>query len=78
MYEDGNWDKVGEDSYDGSVDENGNDNGYEDGNYDNVDEDGENDEVEENGNDNVDEEDNDDNSGWTEFENEVKFQEIML
>ena len=68
MDEDVNWDKVGEDSYDGNVDENGNDNGYEDGNYDNVDEDWKYDEVEENGNDNVDEEDNDDNSGWTEFE----------
>ena len=43
-----------------------------------MDEDGKDDEVEENGNGNVDEEDNDDNSGWTEFENEVKFQEIML
>ena len=61
MDEDGNWDKVGEDSYDGNVDENGNDNGYEDGNYDNVDKDGKDDEVEENGNGNVDEEDNDDN-----------------
>ena len=62
---------MGEDSYDGNVDENGKDNGYEDGNCDNVDKDGK----DENGNGNVDEEDNDDNRQWiTEFGNEVKFQ----
>ena len=75
----GEWDRVREqlwengrgwyDSYDGNVDENGNDNGDEDGNYDNGDQDDKDD--------NVDEEDNDDNSGWSEFENVVKFQEIM-
>ena len=35
------------------------------------------DNVDKNGTDNGDEEDNEDNSGWSEFENEVKFQEIM-
>jgi hypothetical protein len=43
---------------------------------DNVDENG-TDNVDKNGTDNGDEEDNEYNSGWSEFENEVKFQEIM-